>query len=209
MGELTYFTKADFDKFIQDCSKIKSRKMSVDKIRNMFEVLCSGAMRINEVLSLEPDDILVDGHIRIRAAKGGWKRCTCSTWKFRPTTLVYADKSCKRCKGIGKYRIAQYTFLPEPILARLRQFASDTLPGKKIFPISDRQAMNYVYEISEGHTHAFRHSWLTWLVESNKVDLARVRDMARHSSLATTDRYIQRNPELTRKQVSDASKDFI
>lgn len=209
MGEVTYFTKEQFAQFIEDVKTLKTTKMSIEKIQNMFEVLCSGAMRINEVLGLEPSDILQDGSIRIKKAKGGWKRCDCSIWKFRPTTLVFSNESCSRCNGIGKYRVFQYTFIPESILAGLRQFAEQTSAGQKIFPISDRQVLNYVNQLSNGRTHAFRHSWLTWLVESNKVDLARVRDMARHSSLATTDRYIQRNPALTRKIITDVSKDFI
>ena len=209
MGEVTYFTQEQFAKFLDDLDNLKTKKMPIEKIRLLFEVLCSGAMRINEVLDLELEDILSDGQIRIKRAKGGWKRCACSSWKFRPTTLVSSNKDCSRCHGEGKYRIFQYTFLPETILLRLRTYAGEVQPGAKIFPISARQVFNYVNTIANGRTHAFRHSWLTWLVESNKVDLARVRDAARHSSLATTDRYIQKNPALTRKQVSEASKDFI
>ena len=209
MGEVKSFTKEEFDKFIQDIDKLKLKKMSVEKVRLMFEVLLSGAMRINEVLNLEPDDILPDGTIRIKEAKGGWSRCKCSKWKFRPTTLLSSDSNCVRCHGKGKFRVPQYAFVPEHILARLRQVGQDTLPNHKIFPISDRQALNYVDQLAKAGTHAFRHSWLTWLVQSKKVDLARIRDKARHSSLATTDRYIQRNEALTRKEVNEASKDFI
>lgn len=209
MGEITYFTQEEYAAFREKIKTLHTKKMPVEKIQVMFDVLCSGAMRVNEVLDLEPDDILNDGRLRIKRAKGGWKRCDCSKWKYRPTVLISSNPDCTKCKGNGKYRVYQYTFLPEAILATLKQFAELVPKGNKIFPISDRQVLNYVDELVGGRTHAFRHSWLTWLVQSNKVDLARVRDMARHTSLATTDRYVQRNPALTRQEVTDVSKDFI
>lgn len=198
-----------FQEFINDIKKLRPRKLSVDQIQLMFEVLCGMAGRISEVLNLEPGDILTNGMIRLREAKGGWKRCDCSKWKYRPTTLVYSDKSCQRCKGLGKFRVIQDAWMPDHIFFRLQDLAAKTEAGKKLFPITSRQALRYVNDLAGGRTHTMRHSWLTWMVTSGKFDIRDVMQKARHTSLVVTDRYIQRNNDVTREKEKDFASEFI
>lgn len=209
MGDTKYLTPEMVQQLIDDMKDLSLKKLSLDQAQLLIETLCSGALRISEVLDFEPSDIMPNGKLRIRHAKTGWQNCDCSVWKYRPTKLISSDKNCQRCQGIGKYRIDQYGWVPDHILFRLQDLASKTEPGKKLFPISQRQVLRYVDKLASAGTHTFRHSWLTWMLETDKVNIRDIKQKARHTTLAVTDRYIADNTDLTRKKEADIMKDFI
>lgn len=55
--------------------------------------------------------------------------------------------------------------------------------------------------------HCLRHSKAMHLLE-NDVNLVYIRDFLGHSSVTTTERYARANPEVRRKAIDDASKEF-
>ena len=69
------------------------------------------ALRISEVISLHPNDFNFDRKIlTLNRTKTGFKHCKCSKWKKRK--LIKVDDNCDKCKGIGKYRVKQFTSIP-------------------------------------------------------------------------------------------------
>lgn len=200
MGDLLYLTKEMWEEFRISIYSLKLRKMKAEQVILMFETLLTGAFRISDILELTPEDILSNGKIRLRKSKGGWLNCDCSVWKFRPTKLQSSDKDCKKCQGKGKYRIDQFGWVQDNILTKLRVLASETRPGKKLFPITSRQALNYANEIMGARTHTFRHTWLTWLWNSGKMDLIDLKQKSRHKNIQTTITYIEKNDDVIRQK---------
>ena len=209
MGETLYFTKEMLDDFLKGIEQLRLRKMTHKQVKLMFLVLLSMAGRISEVLDLTPEDILPNGKIRLRRTKGGWENCKCSQWAYHPTRLISSDMTCDNCKGVGKIRINAYAWVQESILYELRELASETRPGKKLFPITRRQALNYANDIADARTHTFRHTWLTWLLESEKLDIKDMQQKARHKNVQTTIDYVQHNTDFTRKKEENAMPDLL
>lgn len=203
MGEILYLTPEMYAKFLEDIKKLSPRKMNHEQIALMFETTMEMAGRISEVLDLEKEDLLPNETIRIRKAKGGWRRCSCSKWKFKPIQLISSNKNCNRCHGEGKFRIPQIGWVQPGVFARLLELAEQTDTGKKLFPITRRQALNYANELGSLRTHSFRHTWLTWLLESEKFNIRDIKQKARHTNVQTTMDYIEKNTDYTRKKERD------
>ncbi len=199
-----YFTKELYQEFDKGIEQLKPRKMTHAQIKLMFRTLLSGAFRISEVLQLVPSDILPNGTIRLRITKTGWKRCKCAEWSFKPLKLLSCDSNCSECKGRGKYRIEQEGWVDPEVHEQLLEQAKITPQNQRLFPITRRQAWNYANEIGNSGTHAFRHTWLTWLIESNQLDLGKIRLKSRHTSLATLSVYIESNKDLARLKEREA-----
>lgn len=206
MGKLLYLDRNLFAQFIRDIEKLSVRKMTHDEIRLMFKVLCTGAFRISEVLSLTPEDIMPDGKLRLKHTKGGRKKCRCSKWSYRPLKLLSVDPDCQKCNGTGKYMTEAYGWIQDDILQELKIHASTKETGKPLFPLGRHQVLNYANQLLGARTHTFRHSWLTWMVETDKLNIRDVKEKARHTNIATTDNYIQKNPDLARKREADIMK---
>lgn len=209
MGDTLYFTKSMLENFLKDIEQLRLRKMTHKQVKIMFLVLLSMAGRISEVLKLTPEDILPNGKIRLKETKGGWETCSCSEWEYHPIRLVSSDKNCDKCNGVGKYRIIDYGWMQEGILVELRELADQTEHGKRLFPITRRQALNYANDLAGARTHTFRHTWLTWLAESDKLNVIDIQQKARHKNIQTTIDYIEHNTDFTRKKESDAIPDLL
>lgn len=209
MGDILYFDKKMLDDFIIRIDQLKLRKMTHKQVKLMFLVLLTMAGRISEVLQLTPDDILPNGKIRLKITKGGWENCNCSEWEYNPTRLVRSDLNCNNCKGKGKIRVNDYAWIQEGILQELKELAAQTQKGKRLFPITRRQALNYANDLIGARTHSFRHTWLTWLLESDKVNVVDIQKKARHKNIQTTIDYIEHNDDYTRKKESEAIPDLL
>jgi integrase len=199
MGQTLYLEHDKVSQFLDGIPTLKVRKMTHKQVRLMFETLFYGALRISEVLQLKPDS-LMNGLIRLDVTKGGTKKCDCAIWAYRPTKLEKVDADCKRCKGTGKYRISVKAWVIREIYSELEELAKNTEPGKRLFPISRVRAWQYADSILSCRTHTFRHSFLTWMLETKKFDVRDIMQKARHKSLDTTSKYIQENTEYTASQ---------
>ena len=201
MGETLYLDKEMMRKFLDGIPTLKLRKMTHEQVALMFEVLLYGGLRIGEVLQITPSSLIGGKKIRLQYTKGGRRRCECAVWSFRPLKLESADKFCKKCNGLGKYRIPVNVWLDnEEVYQELVLLSKDKKPEERLFPIHRSWAWHYADELLNARTHTFRHTFLTWMVDSKKFDMRDIKQKARHTSLATTDRYIQNNPDLTQSK---------
>lgn len=203
-NRIKYLTPEMYQEFVRGIEQLNPRKMSKERIKLLFETMLSGAFRVSEVLELIPSDILPNGTILLRKTKTGWKRCKCSKWTFKPLRLMYSDSKCTICNGNGKYRINQEGWVSLNVHEDLTELAKSLSPNEKLFPITRRQVWNYSNEIGNCGTHAFRHTWLTWLIETNQLDLGKIKDKSRHTSLATLSVYIESNKDLARIKEREA-----
>lgn len=193
-----YLTPEMYEEFEKGINNLETRKLPKDVIRLMFRTLLSGAFRISEVLYLESSDLMQDGMIRLRMTKTGWEVCKCSKWQVRPIKLVHSDPGCNKCSGRGKYRIDQFGWVTEDVFSELVKHASSVPEGKKLFPISYRQVLNYCHQISACGTHSFRHSWLTWLAAKEDLNIEEMRTKSRHRNVGTLQIYLHSNRDLVR-----------
>ena len=208
MGDLKYMDKALFESFIEKIPFVlKPQKMSIYQIQLMFKVLYSGAMRINEVLQITPNDVMPNKRIRLRYTKTGWKNCDCSIWKYYPKRLDKVDLNCSKCHGQGKVRTIQYAWITDQVYNELQEFVKDLPKDMRIFPISDRMALNYANEVMGARTHTFRHSRLTEMINTGQIQPDMVRQKARHTNLQVTSEYIQSNPDLAQKRENEIMRD--
>ena len=195
LGDNLYLKKETFKEFLSDISRLKVRKMSHAQVKLMFEVLLYGGMRVGEVLQITPES-LVNGKIRLERTKGGVKRCPCSRWSYRPTKLLSVDKNCPKCFGLGKFRIPVEAWLQEQVYQDLVKFAKTKQPGERLFPITRAWVWHWVDFLINGRTHTFRHTFLTWLIDSEKFTVRDIMQKARHKSLAVTTKYIESNNDV-------------
>lgn len=203
MGDKKYLNKEEVRQFLEGLQTLKVRKISHKDLTLMFETLLFGSMRIGEVLQITPESLIGSCKIRLQETKGGWTNCKCSKWKYRPKRLEYSDKSCIKCSGEGRYRVAVEAWIDnEEIYNELIELAKTKKPMQRLFPINRVTAWKYADQLKT-RTHAFRHTFLTWMLETGKLDIRDIKQKARHTSLATTDRYIQNNPDLTRQKTKD------
>ena len=203
MGDKKYLDREEVRQFLEGLQTLKVRKMNHKTLTLMFETLLYGSMRIGEVLQIKPESLIGGCKIRLEETKGGWARCGCSKWGFRPKRLLYSDKDCIKCFAEGKYRVPVEAWIDnQGVYDDLIELAKTRTIGQRLFPIDRVTAWKYADQL-QTRTHAFRHTFLTWMLETGKLDIRDIKQKARHTSLATTDRYIQNNPDLTRHKTKD------
>lgn len=193
-----YLTPEMYQEAEAAIANLNPRKLSKDQIKLLFRVLLSGAFRVSEVLELVPSDILKNGMIRLRKTKTGWQTCKCSKWAARPRRLIQSNPNCDKCKGVGKYRIDQYGWTTEEVFHDLKVLALTVPEGRRLFPITRRQVLNYAHQIASCGTHAFRHSWLTWLAAKDDLNIEEMRTKSRHTTVGTLQIYLHANADLVR-----------
>lgn len=201
MGDTLYMDKQMFRQFLDGINDLKLRKITHEQLTLMFELLLYGGLRISEVLQITPSSLIGGNKIKLWKTKGGWKRCDCSVWKFRPTRLVSAKADCEKCFGIGKYRIPVNVWIDnDEVYLELELLAKEKKPDQLLFPIHRSWAWHYANQLLDARTHTFRHTFLTWMLESDKFNIRDIKQKARHTSLATTTRYIESNTDLTQQK---------
>lgn len=199
MGNKLYLDRQELQQFYLGIYGLKLRKMSHDQLRLMFEVMLYGALRISEVLQITPSD-LISGKIRLKVTKAGLRRCKCAKWTYRPLQLVSSDPSCERCQGQGKYRIDAYAYVMPSVYDDMQTLARTKQPNERLFPIHRSRAWQIVDELLLGRTHTFRHTFLTWMLETEKFNIRDIMQKARHTNLLTTTEYIEKNADLTQQK---------
>ncbi|MGI0021501.1 MAG: hypothetical protein ACRD9Q_01445 [Nitrososphaeraceae archaeon] len=208
MGDIKFLPRDMIKEFFKSIYDLHPRKMTHDQIKLMFETLFYGAFRISEVLQITPESILDNGMIQLDRTKTGWENCKCSKWAYKPKRLLSVKKDCRKCEGLGRYRIPQFGWVREDILRKLRAQAKLTEPYKRIFPITRRQALRYTDNLIGSCTHAFRHTFLTYLLETEKLNIGDIKLKARHTSLQTTTVYIEDNQDYTRSKENKVIQDI-
>ena len=176
-----YMQKDQVKQFLEGIETLRLRKMSHAQVRLMFETLLYGAMRISEVLQITPL-CLINGKIRLERTKGG------------------TNKECKKCEGLGKYRIPAYAWVLDEVFKELCILARTKKENERLFPISRVRAWQYCDMLLDCRTHTFRHSFLTWMLEAEKFNVRDIMQKARHKSLATTTTYIEKDTDYTIKK---------
>ena len=201
MGDTLYMDREMFRQFLDGIPSLKLRKITHEQLRLLFELLLYGGLRISEVLQITPTNLIGGGKIKLWKTKGGIERCNCSVWKFRPTKLESSDKNCKKCKGLGKYRIPVNVWIDNSeVYHELEELAKTKNIDERLFPIHRSWAWHYADVLLKARTHTFRHTFLTWMLESEKFNIRDIKQKARHTSLATTSRYIEDNKDLTQQK---------
>lgn len=102
-------------------------------------------LRITEALTLMPSDFDLEHLVlTLNHTKTGFKRCKCSTWHKRK--LIYALPNCPKCKGLGKYRIPQFTTIPPQDKPAIETYLNTKPKGKRLFNFTRKTAWKYYKE---------------------------------------------------------------
>lgn len=140
-------------------------------------------------------------------------------------------KSCdinfshKTITFLGKGRKQRINMLSKECLNNLKQYfetnniitnSTEIIFKNKFGFIYTKEGISYILKkycakanISNKNItpHSLRHSKAMHLLENN-VNLIYIRDFLGHSSVTTTERYAKANPEMRRKAIEEASKEF-
>lgn len=143
--------------------------------RGILELLYSSALRINELVSLDVDDIdLTHYEVRVRHGKGDRER------------IVPVGE--RAVKALSAYIIIRSRFILEEYTEEL--FLN--LKGRRINAESVRRRIRQYKRSagveSRGTAHAFRHSCGTHMLK-NGAPLSAIRRLLGHSNLTATERY--------------------
>ena len=88
----------------------------------------------------------------------------------------------------------------EEVYRELLILSAGKKPDERLFPIHRSWAWHYANQLLNARTHTFRHTFLTWMLESGSFDIRDIKQKARHTSLGTTTRYIEDNDDLTQQK---------
>ena len=143
--------------------------------RGMLELLYSSALRINELVNLDVDDIdLRHSEVRVRYGKGERERVT-------PVGEMAVN-------ALSSYLDIRFNF----ILDEYEEALFLSLRGSRINAESVRQRIHIYKEeagvSSCGVSHAFRHACATHMLK-NGAPLPAIRRILGHSRLSTTEKY--------------------
>lgn len=219
--EQNYLDQEDFAKFLDSFDGISQNnykaKPELLKICASIEYYC--ALRISEVLTLKRDDFDLRNRIlTLQNTKTGFRKCKCSKWEKR--VLISSDTKCSKCKGLGKYRVKQYTTIPKPLIIILSDFLKSLRYNKNLFSFSRISAWKYYkiagknanLEIREQQfersiegvwTHLLRKSYLKWMRKNGaSIELCEVK--ARHSEKRSIDHYIR--PDIQALKIWEAKQ---
>lgn len=194
-----YITQEQFKSLLDNIPKLSS-DLPHATIRLIFECLTFGALRVSELLNLRKSDLMGEGKIKLRETKGGKKNCKCSKWEYRPRKLVQVNKDCVECGGTGRVRYPETAWVKSEVYKKLEKYAKDLDAEQIIFPVSRQTVWSWCQSLAGIHPHTLRHSYLTWMLESEKFNIRDIKQKARHKNLQTTTVYIESNIDVTRKK---------
>lgn len=127
-----YLGIEDFDKFLLGFNEENNYKTKPEIMKICASVQYYCALRISEVLTLRRDDFDLKNRIlTLQHTKTGFKKCKCSKWEKKK--VISVDESCKKCKGLGKYRIKQYTTIPRPLIVLISNHLKSLKQNKRLF----------------------------------------------------------------------------
>jgi integrase len=112
--------------------------------------LVSCGFRPNEIFNLPRKSFdLQNRLITLSHTKTGFKRCNCSKWDKK--TLLSSDPDCKKCQGLGKFRVTQYTTIwPNAAIVLESYFKARNLePDEVPFPYYRQIINEYVKEAAQ------------------------------------------------------------
>lgn len=136
----------------------------------MYSLLYSAGLRINELLSLKPDDINVSRSlIHVRQGKGKKDRYT----------LLSKPLISKLIKYKAEYKPDKWLFEREAGV----QF-SESIVSKKLKEIALEAGIT-----KRVYAHLFRHSFATHLIEQG-TDLKIIKELLGHNNIKTTEIYV-------------------
>ena len=196
-----YITQEQFQALLDNIGHLTKDKEKEGRIRLMFKTIYEGAFRVSEVLQLTHNDLdLENKQIILRETKGGKRRCKCSKWK--KNKLVSVDENCKKCKGLGKYRVKEFGWVSPETFNEL--YSLKEIKGK-LFPYDRRYVWFWTRDLGkligvkmsheEKETtnlfpHALRHSRPIHLLQTGKFTINEIMGKLRHKSLQPTTTYV-------------------
>jgi integrase/recombinase XerC len=140
--------------------------------RALLEVAYGAGLRVSELAGLDVEDLdLVAGLVRVRGGKGGKDRVA----PMGPPA-VEALRALLEGKGRG------------PVFTNAR---GGRLTTRAMYDVVRRAGLAQGLEV---HPHMLRHSFATHLLAGG-ADVRAIQEMLGHASLATTQRYVQVDPE--------------
>ena len=161
-------TKEQYENIINTMRAGSDHFKPNDRIATALVMEANLGMRIEDILNLRLNDIIRDGEryrLNAKETKTGKKR----------------------------------TFtVPMPIYNFLRVYAldNDIPPTAELFPITERAVQKHLKTVCEylGYenlgTHSFRKFFATEIYKNNRHNVALVKELLQHSSIAVTQRYI-------------------
>ena len=199
-----YLSPEDFDRFLLGFDKVNSYKATIPLMKLCANIQYFCALRISEVLTLRRDDFDLKNRIlTLSNTKTGFKKCKCSTWGKKK--LVTSNDSCVKCKGLGKYRIKQYTTIPRPLIIAISEHLRSMKQNNLIFNFNRITAWKYYkqagrhLEIREQQeerniegiwTHLLRSSYIKFMRENGaSVELCAAK--LRHKERTAVDHYLR------------------
>lgn len=222
IDETNYLTKEQLDKFLETIPKLpmyhtlgqKKPKLEPHVLQLLFLVIYEAALRVSELLRLTREDLIESqGEFILKETKGGWKRCKCSKWAFRPTRLLSSDAACPKCQGKGKFRVAEIGWTTPQTFKILLDYSKSVKTGVRLFPLSRQRVWQLGKEIgnlcgiellhenkptTNMTIHTLRHSRAVHLTDGI-LEVNELMDKLRHKSLGPTTTYVR----VTRKSIRE------
>lgn len=198
-----YITQEQFKALLDNIPKLTS-DIDHARIKLLFKVIYEAALRVSEAIAITPEDLDKERkQIVLRNTKGGKRRCKCSKWN--KSRLVKVDKNCKKCDGIGKYRVKEFAWTTPETWDELVLCAKDLPKSSPIFPISRQTVWSWSKQLGEligvkmQHEeketenlfpHALRHSRPIHLLQTGNFEINEIMTKLRHKSLQPTTTYV-------------------
>lgn len=141
--EANELTSEQYHAFLDIMERTPSKRSPItgEIARLCFEFMEDTGTRATETIHVRKKDLDFRTHILTVIHPKTHTRCKCSKWKYadmhsRRQILDYADKNCKTCNGLGKWKKPQRTTFTPRLYKRLYQYAQTIQDDEKLFPVS-------------------------------------------------------------------------
>lgn len=216
MVEANELTDEQFQSFlgIMEYTPALRSPITGSSARLLFEFMEDSGLRVTEALHVRKQDLDFRTRILTVIHPKSESKCPCSQWKYasvynRTRVLEYADPSCDKCHGKGKYKKPQKTTITPRLVAKLLQYTEKMKDDELLWPVSrqsvwrwgkkagEKAGINIFQQkdnvLIEGiFPHLFRalcSKRTTALAKDDKYKDALVACKMRHSYKTVTDRY--------------------
>lgn len=214
--EANELTDEQYNTFLDIVSRLPASRSPIngDAVRLLYEFMEDTGARVTEALNTRKQDIDFRTRIYTVIHPKSEKQCPCSRWRYkdvysRSRILEYADPSCTKCKGKGKWKKPQRTTITPRIWSRLQAYTNTLNDSDLLWPVSRMSVWRWgkkagqmaginIFQqkdnvMIEGiFPHLFRalcSKRMTAIAKDDKYKDALVACKMRHSYEVVTDRY--------------------
>lgn len=140
--EANNLTEQQLDSFYFEVNKIPSLRAPLDGKDTVlsFKFMEDTGCRVNEMIHIKKKDINLRTRILTITEPKVSALCDCASWRYkdlysRIRVIDHADKDCKKCNGLGRWKEPQKTTITPRLIDSIKSYSESKKDEDLLFPI--------------------------------------------------------------------------